>query len=84
VVALGRWELVLLLCLHLAPKPRFRRPCPQLALIGNEELPYSQWAAGQGDGGGTFRLPVLRTQGGGRNTWWGNKKNRYKVLEEWP
>lgn len=40
------WELVLMLCLILASTScasRHEGPCPQLALIGNKELPYSQW-----------------------------------------
>jgi hypothetical protein len=39
-------ELVLMLCYILAPKSHSSIPeglCPQLALIDNKELPYSQW-----------------------------------------
>jgi len=35
-----------MLCLISVPKSRASRPegpCPQLALIDNKELPYSQW-----------------------------------------
>ena len=51
------WELVLMLCLILAPQSHASRsegPCPQLASILNEELPYSQWLEGRL--GRTFRL----------------------------
>jgi hypothetical protein len=34
--------------------PDAKGPCPQLALIGNKELPYSQWLGKETDG--TFRL----------------------------
>ena len=35
-------------------------PCPQLALIGNKELPYSQWL-GRGDGVGLLDFLGLGT-----------------------
>jgi hypothetical protein len=36
------------------PKHSLKEACPQLALIGNKELSYSQWL-GRGRQGGAFR-----------------------------
>ena len=58
------WEMVLMFCLNSTPKeiPDAEGPCPQLALIGNEELPYCQWL-GRETEGGTFGLHWQGTVG---------------------
>lgn len=47
-------------CLQ-CPAHRLKEACPQQDLIGNKELPYSQWL-GKGRPGGTLRAAWANTQ----------------------
>jgi hypothetical protein len=72
------WELVLMLCLNSAPKSRTSRPedfCPQLALIGNKELPYNQWLGREMEAGLLDSMGKgLRGEGKKRRTSMSGKK----------